>query len=217
MILRYDWDREDRIGMAEAVLCDSKTANQVERILGELAQAKRPVLFTRLDPERHSALPHDLAAKLDYDAGSRTGFLNGTSSERRGSVALVSAGTSDMGVASEAARTLEFLGIHTDFYSDVGVAGIHRLFERLEEIQKADVVIAVAGMDAALASVLGGLVRQPLIGVPTSTGYGAARGGETALNAMLASCAQGVVVSNIDNGFGAACAAARILSLLGKL
>lgn len=125
---------------------------------------------------------------------------------------MVTAGTSDLSVALEANRTLKFSGVSTSLFSDVGVAGIHRLFDRLEEIKAHDVVIAVAGWDAALASVLGGLVAHPVIAVPTSVGYGVAKDGHTALNSMLASCGQGILVANIDNGFGAACGAIRILN-----
>jgi NCAIR mutase (PurE)-related protein len=127
-------------------------------------------------------------------------------------VAVIAAGTSDLPVSREAARTLEYYGETVSEFNDVGVAGLHRLLSRLADVRAHEVVIAVAGMDAALVSVLGGLVRAPLIAVPTSVGYGAARGGETALAASLASCAAGVVVVNIDNGFGAACAALRILN-----
>lgn len=216
MILRYDDERLQRIGMPEAVLCDSKEPHHLIAIIKELAAAHlSPVLFTRLDADRLRALPRDLAELLDYDAESRTAVLHGPMPPRPGLVTLVSAGTSDLGVAREAERTLHFLGIATQSIADVGVAGLHRLLGRIEELRQADVIIAVAGMDAALASVVGGLVSQPVIGVPTSTGYGAAHQGVTALNAMLTSCAQGVVVTNIDNGFGAACAASRILAHRG--
>lgn len=213
MILRFDAERSERIGMPEAVLCAGKSTDQIQAILRELAaRPEQPVLFTRLDAEHYASLPMELAALLHYDPLSRTGFLHGVGSPRPGAVALVCAGTSDLAVVAEAARTLEFLGVSHETFADVGVAGIHRLFAVLDDILRADLVIAVAGMDAALASVLGGLVRQPIIGVPTSTGYGAAHEGQTALNAMLSTCAQGVVVTNIDNGFGAACAAARMLN-----
>ena len=125
------------------------------------------------------------------------------------------AGTSDASVASEAARTLTFSGVKCQTIVDVGVAGLWRLEARLDEIRQADIVIAVAGMDAALVSVLGGLVAAPVIAVPTSVGYGVAAGGSAALHSSLASCAQGVTVVNIDNGFGAACAAVRMLSMIG--
>jgi NCAIR mutase (PurE)-related protein len=148
---------------------------------------------------------------LDFDAMSGTAFLNGTMPRRDARVGIVAAGTSDRSVALEAQRTLQFLGIDATLYIDVGVAGLWRLLDRLEDLRREAALIVVAGMDAALASVVGGLVACPIIGVPTSTGYGAARGGDTALAAMLASCAQGVLVTNIDNGFGAACGAARIM------
>jgi NCAIR mutase (PurE)-related protein len=165
--------------------------------------------------DQRVVVEHAAGVELDFDAESGTGFLHGTLQTRPGSVSVVTAGTSDLQVANEAARTLEFLGIANACIADVGVAGLWRLQARIQEIRAADVVIAVAGMDAALTSVLGGLVAAPIIGVPTSTGYGAARNGETALNSMLCSCAQGVLVVNIDNGFGAACAAARILTASG--
>jgi NCAIR mutase (PurE)-related protein len=171
-----------------------------------------PALFTRMSSDQLVVVERAANAEVDFDAESGTGFLHGTLPPRTGSVAVVTAGTSDLRVAREASRTLEFLGITCGCVADVGVAGLWRLQARIGEIRTADVVIVVAGMDAALASVVGGLVDAPVIGVPTSTGYGAARGGETALHSMLCSCAQGVVVVNIDNGFGAGCAAARILA-----
>jgi NCAIR mutase (PurE)-related protein len=128
-------------------------------------------------------------------------------------VAVVCAGTSDLPASREAARTLEYYGEQASEFNDVGVAGLHRLLGRIEEIRSHRIVIAVAGMDGALVSVLGGLVKAPVIAVPTSVGYGASRAGETALGAALSSCAAGVTVVNIDNGFGAACAAMRILNL----
>jgi NCAIR mutase (PurE)-related protein len=129
-------------------------------------------------------------------------------------VAIVAAGTSDSGVAREAARTLRHAGVEATLITDVGVAGLWRLMERIEEICRHPVVIAVAGMDAALASVLGGLVPGVLVAVPTSVGYGASEAGRTALNAMLASCASGIVVCNIDNGYGAAAAALRVMKAM---
>ena len=213
---QHDHRRPERIGMPEAVLCSAKTDAQFEVVLADLLAKPDPVLFTRLDAERFEALADGTKALFDYDPLSRTGFLHGTLPARSGRVAVVAAGTSDHVVASEAVRTLAFSGLTADLIVDVGVAGIWRLQERLDEINEADIVIAVAGMDAAIVSVLGGLVRAPIIGVPTSVGYGVATGGQTALNSALASCAQGVAVVNIDNGFGAACAALRILSLVDR-
>jgi NCAIR mutase (PurE)-related protein len=211
-VLVYDRGRAARIGLPEAVFCLDKHVDDVVEIAARLTNSiVGPVLFTRMSERQHSAVVDRTNAPLDYDEMSGTAFLNGTMPKRTGRVGIVTAGTSDRSVALEARRTLEFLGIDTTLYVDIGVAGLYRLLNRVDELRRETVLIAVAGMDAALASVVGGLVACPVIGVPTSTGYGASRGGETALNAMLASCAQGVVVTNIDNGFGAACAAARIL------
>lgn len=211
-----DHQRLARIGMPEAVLCSSKTAAQLAVIVAELHAADAPVLLTRLAPEQLAALPADLAGHLDYDEVSRTATLHGRRPPRPGTVSVVAAGTSDQRVAAEAARTLEFSGVSTDVIVDVGVAGLWRLQARLDDIRSADVVVAVAGLDAALVSVIGGLVEAPVVAVPTSVGYGVANGGTTALHSSLTSCAQGVTVVNIDNGFGAACAAVRILGLLGR-
>jgi NCAIR mutase (PurE)-related protein len=211
-MLIYDRNRADRIGLPEAIFCLNKHADDVVRIVERLdAPGVGPVLLTRMCEQQYEAASSRTDAALDYDALSQTAFLNGTLQERNARVGIVAAGTSDRSVALEAARTLQFLGISSQLHVDVGVAGLWRLLDRVDELRSEQALIVVAGMDAALASVVGGLVACPVIGVPTSTGYGAARGGETALNAMLASCAQGVLVTNIDNGFGAACAAARIV------
>jgi NCAIR mutase (PurE)-related protein len=211
----YDHDRLERIGMPEAVLCSSKTPSQIDAIVAELASASAsPVLFTRLIPETFAVLRPESQQALAYDETSHTATLHGHLAPRPGLVAVVAAGTSDARIAAEARRTLEFCGLTATSFIDVGVAALWRLQRYLPEIREADAVIAVAGMDAALVSVLGGMVRTPVIAVPTSVGYGIAAGGTTALNSALASCAQGVTVVNIDNGFGAACAAVRILGAL---
>lgn len=211
-LLLYDRNRAARIGMPEAVFCLNKHVDDVVEIVVRLGEAAvGPVLFTRMSVEHHAAVVERTQVSMDYDKMSQTAFLNGTMPRRNARVGIVAAGTSDRAVALEAQRTLEFLGIDTTIYVDVGVAGLWRLLERVDELRREKVLIVAAGMDAALASVAGGLFACPIIAVPTSTGYGAARGGETALNAMLASCAQGVLVTNIDNGFGAACGAARIV------
>jgi len=211
---QHDDKRMDRIGMPEAVLCSTKTDAQFEAVISDLVQQPNPVLLTRLSAERHDSLDDAIKAKLNFDPLSETAYLNGTLPSRNGNIAVVAAGTSDHGVAAEAVRTLTFSGVSATLIVDVGVAGIWRLQERLDEIRQADIVIAVAGMDAAIVSVLGGLIAAPVIAVPTSVGYGVATGGSTALNSALASCAQGVTVVNIDNGFGAASAAVRMLKLL---
>lgn len=209
---QLDFARQDRIGLGEAILCDGKSAGQVGDILHAADRRGASLLLTRCAPTLVSALDPALQARLDYDPVSRTGYFGTVPPAGADTaLALVTAGTSDVPVAREAERTLRFNGCAPRVIADVGVAGLWRLQARLPEIAECAVVIAVAGMDAALPTVLAGLVAQPVIGVPTSTGYGAARGGETALMAMLSSCAPGLTVVNIDNGYGAACAALRIL------
>tara|TARA_B100000029_G_scaffold201168_1_gene199388 strand:- start:1603 stop:2331 length:729 start_codon:yes stop_codon:yes gene_type:complete len=212
--IKLDWDRTDRIGLAETIFCLQKSVEQIQSILEEARKNNAPLLLTRLSSEKHSALSEEVSSDLDYDPVSQTAFFKKSDfpvEQNTPEVAVVAAGTSDAGVAREALRTLEFNGFGAKAIFDVGVAGIWRLMERVEEIRKHPVVIAVAGMDAALPTVLGGLVPGAIIALPTSTGYGASRNGETALSACLSSCAPGVVVCNIDNGYGAACAAIRIL------
>jgi len=211
----FDLDllRAERVGLEEALFCAGKTEAQIGAIVETVARAGRSMLLTRLDPSRHASFGENVRSLLDFEPLSRTAFL-GPRRPLRGiaRVAVVCAGTSDLPVSREAARTLEYYGEKVLEVNDVGVAGLHRLLGRIAEIRAHEVIIAVAGMDAAIVSVLGGLVKAPVIAVPTSVGYGAARGGETALAASLASCAAGVTVVNIDNGFGAACAALRILN-----
>ncbi|MGH9887537.1 MAG: nickel pincer cofactor biosynthesis protein LarB [bacterium] len=207
-----DFARDARTGIDEAVMCASKSVPHLSAILGQVQEKGRRILLTRLLPEQLAGLSDSHRAAIDYESLSRTGYFGGAHELRtRTQIAVVAAGTSDVAVAREAARTLRFYGEPAVEINDVGVAGLWRLLERIEEIRAARVVIAVAGMDAALPTVIGGLVSSTVIGVPTSVGYGVATGGETALRAMLASCSSGLVVTNIDNGFGAACAALRIL------
>ncbi len=212
-MIRFDHQREERIRLPESVFCKDKSVEMLNETIAELVEgAATGVLFTRLDREKFVSLESELAAHLDYHELSGTAILGGARGKRvPGKVAVITAGTADLPVAWEAQRTLQYLGVTSTLVADVGVAGLWRIQERLAEINEHDVLIVVAGMDAALASVVGGLTSRPLIGVPTSTGYGVSTGGRTALESMLASCSPGVVVVNIDNGYGAACAAARIL------
>ena len=214
MTVIFDYLRHHRIGLPESVYCEGKHADTITRLIVELVEnASHPVLFTRLLPTQMEQIDRSLVGLLDYDEVSATAFLNGFFPEiEHGSVAVVTAGTSDLPVALEVGRTLNYLGIRNEVYADIGVAGLWRLQERMEEINSRDVVIVVAGMDAALASVVGGMTHRPVIAVPTSVGYGVAEGGTVALNSMLASCASGLLVTNIDNGYGAACAAFRMIS-----
>lgn len=207
-----DLKRTDRIGFGEAVFCTNKTPTQIDAILDLCREEGGDMLITRLAPGKHIELADENKSKLDYDPVSETGFFQfQRTTTLAAQVAIVTSGTSDVSVAREAERTLAFNKIGATLIFDVGVAGLWRLTSRLEEIRAYPVIIAIAGMDAAMISILGGLVRSLLIAVPTSTGYGVARNGETALAASLSSCAPGVVVCNIDNGYGAACAAIRAL------
>ncbi len=213
MTVNYDYERRHRMGMPEAILCEGKDGASLAAIVEELAaQPEHPLLLTRLDENQVNELAPEHREELDYDPFSRTAIMNGSLPDRNGRVAVLTAGTCDLAVARECTRTLEFSGYSPELFADIGVAGLWRLTNRIEEIREFHVVIVVAGMDAALASVVAGLVASPVVGVPTSVGYGVATGGQTALNAMLASCGQGIVVTNIDNGFGAACAAVRLLN-----
>jgi NCAIR mutase (PurE)-related protein len=211
----FDHDRLARIGLPEAVFCESKSPDVLARLLEAHGRGSaRPALFTRLAPATFFSLPDGIRSRVDYHELSRTAFGAVLPETAQGRVAVISAGTADGPVTWEAARTLEYLGIRRTVYEDSGVAGLWRLASRLEEINAHEVIIVVAGLDAALASVMGGLTPRPVVAVPSSVGYGMARGGEAALCGMLVSCAPGVCVMNIDNGYGAACAAARIIHLL---
>jgi NCAIR mutase (PurE)-related protein len=211
-----DHHRALRQGVPEVILGESKTAEQVIGIAKELARTGQNVLVTRLDPAKAEALVRALPLAT-YHAVARTATLEQAPIPKLGDrpVALVSAGTSDLPVAEECAETLRMMGAPLVRVYDIGVAGIHRLLGKREVLHGAAVVVVFAGMEGALASVVGGLVEAPVVAVPTSIGYGAAFHGLAALLGMLTSCASGVTVVNIDNGFGAAFAAARILRLAG--
>ncbi len=207
-----DHHRALRQGFPEVVYGGGKTVEQVVAIATRIAERGDGVLVTRVAPEAVRPLI-DAIPGLEHNSLARTAFLRPSAAPEaaNSSVLIVTAGTSDLPVAEEAAVTADAMGCRTDRLTDVGVAGIHRLLSRRETLDGAGVIIVVAGMDGALASVVGGLVRTPVIAVPTSVGYGAAFQGLAPLLTMLNSCAAGVTVVNIDNGFGAAVAAARIL------
>jgi NCAIR mutase (PurE)-related protein len=211
---RLDLHRALRQGLPEVVFCQNKTIEQAAAIMERLWQHHDRVLGTRVSPEMAAGLLNSLPL-AHYNATSRLIYLSREDLPRplpdAPHALIASAGTADLPVAEEAAQTLEFLGDRVVRLYDVGVAGVHRLLDRQEQLQQAEVVISVAGMEGALTSVIGGLVRAPIIGVPTSVGYGASFQGLAALLSMLNSCAPGVAVVNIDNGFGAAVYAHRIL------
>jgi len=207
-----DRDRRTRLGLAEAILCESKTDEQIWKILRDAGRRGETLFLTRLDPARAAGFGAESPGRFDYEEVSRTAYF-GPVAEPRGlaDVVVISAGTSDVAVCREAVRTLRYERVAADEVYDVGVAGIERLMDRVGDLRRYSVAIAVAGMDAALPTVLAGLIPALVVAVPTSTGYGVAEGGRAALNALLSSCAPGLVVVNIDNGYGAACAALRFL------
>lgn len=212
-----DADRAARTGVAEVIYGAGKTAEQIAGIAAAMQRSgQRRVLVTRLDVAKAAAV-RARGIELAYDEVSRLGTVGEPPApDGAGTVLVACAGTSDLAVAEEAAQTAEFLGNRVQRLCDVGVAGIHRLLAHVDEIRQARVIVAVAGMEGALASVIAGLASCPVIAVPTSVGYGASLGGVTALLAMLNSCASGVSVVNIDNGFGAGFQASLINHLPGK-
>jgi len=215
---KLDLGRAERTGDPEVVLAAGKTTDEVVQVLGGLhaEHPDRAVLATRCADPVLAACREHFGASGDVDERSRTVVL-GPKPQAHGDVVVVTAGTSDLAVAAEALTTVAVFGAHGQLVSDVGIAGLHRLLAERDRIAAADAVIAVAGMEGALPSVIAGLVGVPLIAVPTSVGYGASFGGIAALLAMLSSCAPGVCVVNIDNGFGAGVAAARIARAVGVL
>lgn len=209
--VNLDLSRRERIGLPEHIYCASKSLDQLHTILSQAKEKRLPLLLTRLSAEVAAVVAQ--SHPIEYDGVSQTATFQRTlKTAKSGRVVVVCAGSSDVPVARECTKTLAFHHEEALEITDVGVAGLHRLMARIDEIKTFKVVVVVAGMDAALVSVMGGLVPGLVIAVPTSVGYGAAHGGQTALNASLATCASGVVVVNIDNGYGAACAALRALS-----
>lgn len=203
-----DHHRTLRQGMPEAVYGPGKSVEHCVKIVGELIDnGSGPVLLTRADDDQRHAC---LDAHGPAETSNRTLLWRRPVVTRDADVLVVTAGTSDLAVADEARLTLRAYGFETRLIADVGVSGLHRLLARLDDVTNADAVIVVAGMEGALASVIGGLVAAPVVAVPTSVGYGAGLDGVTALLSMHASCASGIAVVGIDNGFGAACAVARM-------
>jgi hypothetical protein len=207
-----DHHRALRQGMPEVIFGERKSVDQIVAIAEDIASRGQNVLVTRVDPEKGAALVARMPA-LRYAELARTVALELAPPPKRdaGPVAVVTAGTSDIAVAEEAIETLLAVGLEPVRIYDVGVAGIHRLLHRVDELRRAAAVIVVAGMEGALPSVVGGVVSAPIVAVPASVGYGTALGGFTALFAMLTACASGLVVVNIDSGFGAAMAVHRML------
>lgn len=213
---RLDFSRKERTGFGETVFGAGKTPGQLAGIFAAFAEKRLPVLATRVDREQASAVA-EAGVKVNYDPVGRLLSSKGKSRRLKGRVAVLTGGTADIPVAEECAGTVEFFGGRVERYFDVGVAGLHRLLGVIDDVRKADIVVAVAGMEGALPSVVAGLVSAPVVAVPTSVGYGTGAGGVAAALAMLNSCAEGVSTVNIDNGFGAAIVACRMLRKLGKL
>lgn len=207
---QLDLSRKERTGFAEVIYGPGKTALQLQAIFEHFQKIGERCLATRVEPTKALQLCQKNSS-LTYNEAAETLFGDWSSAEPLGKLAVLSAGTSDLKVVEEVAAVAQFLGVQVTRFEDVGVAGVHRLFHELDRIKQADVLVVVAGMDGALPSLVGGLVAQPIIAVPTSVGYGAGFEGLAPLLTMLNACAAGISVVNIDNGFGAAMAAAKIL------
>ena len=210
--IRFDFQRRERIGLVEAIWGADKSIDQLKRVSKEVLEKKEVVFITRIDKEKATHLLDMYEDATFYEEANclRIGEnIKKISTEKK--VAIISGGSSDLAVTLEAKLSLEIYGVSCQSFIDVGVAGLHRLLNQIDEINKSDVLIVCAGMEGALATVIGGLLPQPIIAVPVSVGYGVSKNGETALNSMLSSCAPGISVMNIDNGYGAAMAALRII------
>lgn len=207
---RIDLDRPRRCGVPEVVFCPGKTAGQIVAILRRMADAGHNVLASRISPDQARIVREALPAAVYHETARCLTFDVAPLPELKGQVAVVTAGTSDIPVAEEAALTASRMGARVEQIFDVGVAGLHRLMKHLDTLRASRAIVVVAGMEGALPSVVGGLVDRPIVAVPTSIGYGVNLGGLTTLMAMLNSCVPGITVVNIDNGFGAGVAAAMI-------
>ena len=209
-----DFERLKRCGFPEVIYAEGKTPEQVAEIAWAMAQAGQPILATRAGWE-HGRAVQALLPDAEYRADCQCLVHGVKKVQQEAEVGVVCAGTSDLRVAGECEVSLEFFGLAAELVVDVGVAGLHRLLRKIEQIRRYRVVVVVAGMECALPGVVAGLVSRPVIAVPSSVGYGVGMGGKAALLGALTSCASGVVVVNIDNGFGAACAAFRMLRGMG--
>lgn len=206
---KLDIERQKRRGCSEAVFCECKTTEQLIKIFSEFNKQGQNVLGTRASNEQAEALQKEFK-EIKYNQEARTITLINNPIEKIGEVAICTGGTGDIPVAEEAAETAMFYGSNVSKYYDIGIAGIHRLFDKIENIRKANVIIAAAGMEGALGGIITGLVDIPVIAIPTSVGYGTSLKGVSALLTMLNSCAEGMTVVNIDNGFNAGYSASQI-------
>ncbi len=206
---KLDIERQKRRGYSEAVFGECKTSEQLVKIFSEFKNNGQNVIGTRIDKEKAEILKKNFSG-IYYNEQARVVTLMQKEIQKTGEIAICTGGTGDIPVAEEAFETAQFYGSNVKKYYDIGVAGIHRLFDKIDEIRKANVIIAVAGMEGALGGILTGLVDIPVIAVPTSIGYGASFGGISSLLTMLNSCAEGMTVVNIDNGFNAGYSASQI-------
>ena len=210
--IRFDFHRRERIGLVEAIWGADKSIDQLKRVSKEVLKKKEVVFITRIKKQKAIHLLEIYADAVFYEEANCIIIgenVNKISTTKK--VAIISGGSSDLAVTLEAQLALEIYGVSCQSFIDVGVAGLHRLLNQIDEINKYDILIVCAGMEGALATVIGGLLPQPIIAVPVSVGYGVSKNGEAALNSMLSSCAPGISVMNIDNGYGAAMAALRII------
>ena len=213
--IRFDYDRQNRIGIIEAIWGEHKNVDQLKKICEQVLYKNELVFITRINYDKAKLILETYKnAEYYREAFCLIIGKNFKKFSTDKKVAIVAGGTSDLSVSLEAKLALEVHGITCKLFIDVGVAGIHRLFNNLEDINKFDVIIVCAGMEGALPTVLGGLLPQPIIAVPISVGYGVSKDGFAALNSMLSSCAPGISVMNIDNGYGAAMAALRIIKII---
>lgn len=211
-----DHDRENRIGFQEVVYGESKSIEDILKILESFISNNKNVLITKLQQEKGDVLLQKYQNSF-YDKFSGIFILKPLKEiEEKNEVAIISAGTSDIHVVNEVFYTLKYMGVNATKIHDVGVAGVHRLMSKIEFLRSFRILVVIAGFEGALPTVIGGLLPQPIIAVPADVGYGVAKGGHVALNAMLSSCANGISVVNINNGYGAAMSAVRILNLLNK-
>ena len=210
--IRFDFQRRERLGLIEAIWGQDKSIDQLKRLSENVLGKNEVVFITRINSKKAVELL-DLYPNARFYEEAKCLIigenLNKLNTNKK--VGIISGGSSDLAVTLEAQLALEIYGVNCQSFIDVGVAGLHRLINQLEEINKYDVLIVCAGMEGALATVVGGLMAQPIIAVPVSVGYGVSKDGETALNSMLSSCSPGIAVMNIDNGYGAAMAALRII------
>lgn len=210
---KLDFQRKERRGFGETIFCEGKEDFALVEIFGSFAKRRESVIGTRASQAQFEKVLENLP-EVTYDKTARIISLTYDQPERIGNIAICTGGTADLKVAEEARITAEFFGANVSKFYDVGVAGIHRLTSKIDQISKANVIIAIAGMEGALPTVIGGLVNKPIIAVPTSVGYGANFGGLSALLTMLNTCAEGVSVVNIDNGYSAAYNACQINKLI---